>query len=194
MLAPILFFFFECSLVLSSVEASHHGDELLELNLTVSVFVNLFDDGVNGLDAQGVGAAETEDFTDLFCRDDAGVVLVEHFEGGVQLLMRGQVRLACSSNDELGVVDEAAVVCVDGAEHLLDFLVGHDAAVVLQVADLNLLHGKLSIAIGVERLEDLGQVIALGLAHKLGSDECIGSLLEGNVGVEFTQVVKSVHG
>lgn len=185
-----------CSLVSCHLllEASHHGDELLELNFTVTVLVDLFDNAVDGLDAERISATEAENLADLVSGDDTRAVLVEHAESGVELLLRGEAALACGSNYELGVVDEAAVVGVDSAEHFLDFRVGHNSTVVLQVALLDLLHGELTIAVLIEGPEDLGEVVTLLLAHELRGDESIGGLLECNVGLEFAEVVKGVDG
>jgi len=70
----------------SLFEAGHHSDELLELDLTVTVLVDLLDNGVDGLNAEGVSATEAENLTDLISGDDARTVLVKHAEGGVELL------------------------------------------------------------------------------------------------------------
>ena len=112
----------------------------------------------------------------------------------MELLLRSEAALASGRDHELGVVDEAAVVSVDSAEHLLDFLVGHNSTVVLQVALLDLFHGELAVAVLIEGPEDLRQVVTLLLAHELRSDESIGGLLERNVGLEFAEVVKGVDG
>ena len=176
------------------VKAGHHGDEFLELDLSVPIFVDLLDNCVDLLLAEGVGAAEAEHLTDLVGRDDARTVLVEHLEGGAQLLLRGQLRLARSGNHELRVVDEARVVSVDGLEHLFDFLVGHDPPVVVKISGLHLLHRQLAVSVFVEGLEHLGEVVALLLAHQLRGDEGVGGHLEGNIAVELLQVVKGVHG
>ena len=64
--APISFDFLWWSLVTGHIiDACHHGDELLELNLTVAVLVNLLDDLVDGLGAQRVGATEAENLSDF---------------------------------------------------------------------------------------------------------------------------------
>lgn len=64
----------------------------------------------------------------------------------------------------------------------------------LKISDLDFLHGKFAITVGVERLENLGEIVAFGLAHKLGSDESVSGLLEGDIRVEFTEVIKGVDG
>ena len=180
-----------CHLLL---KASHHRDELLELDFTVTVLVNLFDNAVDSLDAKRISAAEAENLADLIGSNNARAVLIEHAESGVELLLRSEAALASGRDHELGVVDEAAVVSVDSAEHLLDFLVGHNSTVVLQVALLDLFHRELAVAVLIEGSEDLGQVVTLLLAHELRSDESIGGLLERNVGLEFAEVVKGVDG
>ena len=79
---------FSSSLTLPGLvfEACHHLDKLLELDLSVAVLVNLFDDCVDGLSRERVGASEAEHFSNLIGGDDTGAVLVEHAEGGMQLL------------------------------------------------------------------------------------------------------------
>ena len=111
----------------------------------------------------------------------------------MQLLLRSQVRLVRGSYDELSIIDEAGVVCIDSTEHLLDLLVGHDPTVVLQVASFDLIHGELTVTIGIKGLEDLGEIVAFTLAHQLRGNERVSGLFERNVAIEFAQVVKSVH-
>ena len=77
---------------------------------------------------------------------------------------------------------------------MLDLLVAHDPAVVFKVALLDLLHAELTVAIFVEGLEDLGQIVAFLLAHKLRGNERVGGLFQGHVTVEFTEVVEGGHG
>ena len=64
----------------------------------------------------------------------------------------------------------------------------------LEVTDLDFIHVKFSITVGVERLKDLGEIVAFVLAHKLGSNESVSGLLEGDIGVETTEVIKGVDG
>ena len=175
------------------LKTSHHGDELLELDLSVAVLVDLLDNCVHGLSRERVGATEAEHLPDLVRRDDSRAILVEHAESGVQLLLRGHTRLVCGGDDELRVIDEATVIRVHGIEHCLDFLVAHDSAVVLQVALLDLIHAELSVAVLVEGLENLGQIVTLLLAHQLRCNERVRGLLEGDITVEATKVVQGAH-
>ncbi len=175
-----------------SVQARHHGDELAELDVSVAILVNLLDDGIDGLDTKSVLASEAENLTNLISRDHARVVLVEHLEGGVELLLGSQARLAGSSHDKLRVINEATVVGIHSLEHLLDLLVGHDSTVVLQVADLDLIHGEFTISVGVEGFEHLGKVVAFALVHELRGDEGESCLLQSDVRVELLQIVKSI--
>ena len=99
----------------------------------------------------------------------------------MQLFLGSQAALARCGDHKLSIVNESTVVGVDSTEHFLDFLVRHNSSVVLQVAFLDFVHGKLSVTILVEGSENLGQVVTLLLAHQLRGDESISSLLEGNV-------------
>jgi len=53
------------------LNSSHHGDELAELDVSITVLVNLLDDGVDGLHAQLVGSSKAENLTDFISRDHA---------------------------------------------------------------------------------------------------------------------------
>ena len=193
--APIFVDLFSFSvLLLHFFDARHHGDELLELNLAVAVLIHLLYNLVDCLDAQLVGAAEAENLSDFVGRNNSRAVLIEHAESGVELLLRGETALVRCGDDEFCVVDEATVVGVNGPEHLFDFLVAHDSSVVLQVALLDLIHAELAVAVFVEGLENLGQVVALLFAHQLRGDERVGRLLEGDIAVELAEVVQGVHG
>ena len=193
--APIFVDLFSFSgLLLQFFDARHHGDELLELNLAVAVLIHLLYNLVDCLDAQRVGAAEAENLSDFVGRNNSRAVLIEHAESGVELLLRGETALVRCGDDEFCVVDEATVVGVNGPEHLFDFLVAHDSSVVLQVALLDLIHAELAVAVFVEGLENLRQVVALLFAHQLRGDERVGRLLEGDIAVELAEVVQGVHG
>lgn len=63
----------------------------------------------------------------------------------------------------------------------------------LEVTLLDLIHGEFAVAVLVEGSENLGQVVALLLAHQLGSDEGVSGLLKGNIGLEFAEVVEGVN-
>ena len=65
------------------LETSHHLDELLELDLTVTILIDLFDNGVDSLNTKSVCATEAENLADLVSGDDTRAILVEHAEGGV---------------------------------------------------------------------------------------------------------------
>ena len=173
--------------------SSHHHDKLLKLDLTVAVLINLPDDGVDSFGREGICSTEAQDFSNLLSRDDTRAVLVEHAEGSVELLLRSKVALASSSNYELRVVNEARVVGIDRLEHRLDFLVRHDSTIVLKITLLDFLHRELTISILVEGLEHLGEVVALGLTHKLGGDERVSGLLEGHITIELSEVIKGAQ-
>lgn len=85
----------------------------------------------------------------------------------MQFLLRGQVLLARGGYDELCIVDETTVVRIHSSEHLLNLCIAHDSAVVLQVALLDFFHAELAVAVLVESLKDLGQIVAFLLAHQL---------------------------
>ena len=74
-------------------------------------------------------------------------------------------RLVSSGDNKLSVLDKARVVRIDGLEHLLDFLVGHNSSVVLKISYLDLFHGELSVTVGVKGLEDILKLVALCLTH-----------------------------
>ena len=180
------------SLVLSSrVKLVHHGDKLVEINLVVTVFVHLLDDGLDCLGRHLVLTSKREHLSDLVSRDGARVVLVKHPEGGLEPLLGGQRGLVRGGQHKLRVVDEATVVQVHGAEHLLHFLVRHYTPVVLQVALLDLIHGELPVVVLVKGLEDFGKVLTLSLVHQLGCDEGESRVLQRHVTVEVLQVGQS---
>ena len=103
---------------------------------------------------------------------------VEHVEGSLQLLLREQVLLVDGGHHELGVVDLSALVDVDAVEHLFDLVLGHAAAQVLLPALQDLLLRQTTVAVGVEQLEDLLEVVLLRLAQQLARDEAERGLLE----------------
>jgi hypothetical protein len=178
----------------SRADVFHHDDELFEGDVAVTVFVDLLDDLVDGLGRHGVLAAEVEDLLDLVSGDGARAVLVEHLEGGLELIVGSEGVLVHGGQNELRVVDEAGAVGVDGVEHDLDLLVGHDLAVVLEVALLDLVHGELAVSVLVEGLEHLSEVVLLTLGDELGSNESVSSLLQGLVRAELAHVGEHVRG
>ena len=83
----------------------------------------------------------------------------------MKLFLRGEILLASSGNYKLGVVNKAAVICIDSLEHLLDFLIRHNPAIVFKIPFLHFLHIKLTITIGVESFEDFREVVSFLFAH-----------------------------
>jgi len=175
-------------------DAFHHCDELLEGDLSVSILVDLFNDSVDGSCAQGVRTSELQNFFNLFSRNNARAVLVEHLEGSLELVVRGQLTLVHGGNHELRVVNETASISVHGVEHDFDLFVRHHLSVVFKVTFLHFLDGELSVSVLVKGAENLGQVVSLSLREELGGNEGVGSLLEGLVDAETLHVVKYAEG
>lgn len=146
---------------LISLDFFHHRDKLFERDLSVSILVDLFDDCINGGGIELVGATELQDFLDLVSSDDARAVFVEHLECCLQFVVRRQLVLVHGGDHELWVVDKAAAVRIHSREHTLNLLVGHNLAVVLEVAFLDLVDGELAVAVLVKRLENASEVIFL---------------------------------
>ena len=73
----------------------------------------------------------------------------------MELLLGGEGALVGGGENELGVLNETRVVGIDGREHSLDFLVGHNSAVMLKISSLDFVHVELAVTVGVESLEDL---------------------------------------
>ena len=65
------------------VKTCHHSDELFELNLTVAILVNLFDNSINCLSTEWISAAEAEDISDFFCWNYTRTIFVKHAEGSM---------------------------------------------------------------------------------------------------------------
>ena len=103
---------------------------------------------------------------------------VEHVEGSLQLLLREQVLLVDGGHHELGVVDLSALVGVDPVEHLLDLVLGHAPAHVLLPPVQDLLLRQTPVAVGVEGLEYLLQVVLFRLVEQLARDEAQRGLLQ----------------
>ena len=83
----------------------------------------------------------------------------------MKLFLRSEILLASSGYYKLGVINKAAVICVDGLEHLLDFLVRHNSTIVFKIPLLHFLHIKFAISILVECFEDFREVISFLFAH-----------------------------
>lgn len=120
--------------------------------------------------------------------------LVEHLEGGEEFLVGEELFLVHGGDDELGVVDEAGAVDVDGVEHLQHVLLVHRFPEEIFVAVEDLLLRQLSVPVLVDRLEDLRHVLLLVLGEELGGDEGEGGLLELLVGAEVLEVGEGAHG
>lgn len=102
--------------------------------------------------------------------------------------------LVHGGDDELGVVDEAALVGVDRVEHLLNLDLVQVLAEEEVVPFENLLEGELAVAVLVDGLEDFGEVLLLALGQELTGDEGEGGLLELLVSSEALEVGEGSHG
>ena len=100
-----------------------------------------------------------------------GTYFVEHLEGSEEFLVCEERLFAHGGDDELRVVDEARLVNVDGLEHLEDILLLHGLSEEFVVAIEDLLLGQLTIAIFVNGLENLCEVLLLVLCQKLTGNE-----------------------
>ena len=123
-----------------------------------------------------------------------GTYFVEHLEGSEEFLVCEERLFAHGGDDELRVVDEARLVNVDGLEHLEDILLLHGLSEEFVVAIEDLLLGQLTIAIFVNGLENLREVLLLILCQKLTGNEGEGGLLELLVSAEVLQVGQGAHG
>ena len=65
----------------------------------------------------------------------------------MKLFLGSEILLASSGYNKLCVVNVSAVICVDSLEHLLDFLVRHNPAIVFKIASLDFLHRKFAVSI-----------------------------------------------
>mmetsp|Transcript_5766 Transcript_5766/g.11783 ORF Transcript_5766/g.11783 Transcript_5766/m.11783 type:complete len:206 (+) Transcript_5766:195-812(+) len=108
----------------SNLLGHHHLDELLVVDLPVTVNVGLADHLVNLL----VGQLLTKvghHVTQLSSGDEAVAVLVEHLEGLLQLLLRvGVLHLLGHQGKELGEIDGAVAVGIDLVDHVLKLGLG----------------------------------------------------------------------
>lgn len=92
---------------------------------------------------------------------------------------------------ELGVVDEAASICVNLSEDLVEGVVT-DNLFYLGIASLKLFAVKLPVLVLVKTFERFGELLGLFLAHELSGHVLQGGLLEDLVGVEGLEL--SQHG
>jgi len=172
-----------------SIDIFHHLDEFLKGDLSISVVVDLLDNGVKGCFVKLVGATKREDFLNFIGGNHTRAVFVKHLERGLQFFVCSKLVFVQGGNDKLRVVNETTLVGIDCVEHLFDFLVGHNLAVVFKIAFLNFLHGKFAISILVERLEDFGKTIAFSFGKELTRNKCKSCLLHSSVCFERFEVV-----
>ena len=76
----------------------------------------------------------------------------------MKLFLSSEILLASSGYYELCVVNVSAVICVNSLEHLLDFLVRHNPAIVFKIPFLHFLHIKFAITIGVKCLKGFDEL------------------------------------
>ena len=136
---------------------------------------------------------ETEDLLDLVCRDGTTAVLVEHLEGGLQLVVAEQVFLVHGSDDEFRVIDGSTSISIDLVEHFIDFFIGETLTEVFSITILDLFLGEFTIAVDVHGSEDLVDLLLLVLGQELGGDESESGLLKFGVSIEALEVAESSH-
>ena len=136
----------------SDCHSLHHVAELLKLDLTVVVLVDLVEQLAENL---VVLIADSQRFLDLRVRNRAAPILVEQTERCFQLLLTYQIAFGHGRHDELCVVNGTVAVDVDRAEHSLDLLISHLHAEMLLVAQHDFLFVERAVAIFIHELEDL---------------------------------------
>ena len=170
----------------------HHLSELIEADLTVSVNVN-FLRNLHQI-VLSKSSVKVDGLLDLVNRDRATTVLVEHFEGLLQLLVAQQLLLTHGGHHELRVVDLTRVVRVHLSEYSVDVPLTELLIEVVVVALSKLLLVEHSISIHVESPENLVDVCLLRRSEALGCQKGEGSLLENGLSLEVLQVAECLHG
>lgn len=170
----------------------HHLGELVVGDLSVTVLIDLLDDGVDDRFVQGL--PEGKDLLDLVGGNGTATVLVEHLEGSLQLVRGKEVLLVHGGNHEFGVLDLTIAVLIDTSKHVIDLVVRKGLTEELLVAVLDLLLGQLAVAVDVHGSENLVDFLLLLFGEQLRRDESVSGLLQLGLGVEAGQVVQSRDG
>ena len=90
---------FDTCFEISSLDVlQHHLGKLLVRDFSIAVGVHLLDDRFDNLLIQVL--AEGQHLLDLFDRDGTTSIFVEHFESCIKLVVRKQVLLVQSGNNE----------------------------------------------------------------------------------------------
>ena len=117
--APNAFAFFPSFLV-----GHHHFDELLVVNLTISIDISLTDHLVDFL----IGKLLTEvghDMTELSSGNETVSVLVEDLESFLDLILRVSIlHLTSHHGEELGEIDITVTISVNFVDHVLKLSLG----------------------------------------------------------------------
>jgi hypothetical protein len=98
----------------------HHFRELIEVDFTIAVEVNLFDELIPDVFFNVLVSDQTlADFFLAYCSIPA---FVKHFKGRLKSVIGEQALLIDGCDDPLRVLNETVVVQVDCSEDLVDFL------------------------------------------------------------------------
>ncbi len=118
--------------------------------------------------------------------------LIEHFEGLEQFIFSDHVFLVHGGHHKLCVVDRPVSVQINFLEHFIDFLFANWNSKHVFVALQDLLFRQVAIAILVQLLEYLFQVLCLFLTTQLTRNESKSGLLEFELRFEVSQVAQSL--
>eukprot|EP01084_Bolivina_argentea_P181929 314162_1 len=167
-----LIFQFLLAAVYTQLLGHHHLDELLVVDLAVTVDVGLADHLVDLLVGELL-AEVRHDVAELSSGDETVAVLVENAESLLDLLLGvGVLHLAGHQGQELGEINRAAAVLVDLVDHVLELSLSgvlaegaHDGA--------ELLGRDGAIAVLVEQGEGLLELADLLVGKLVGHGELI---------------------
>lgn len=169
----------------------HHGSELVVGDLTVTVLVDLLDDHVDDVFVEVL--SEREHLLYLVGRYGTTTVLVEHLESRLQFVIAQQVLLVHRGYHEFRVVDFSTAVSINLCKHLIDLFVRQSLSEELSVTVFDFLFGEFTISVHVHGSEHFIDVRLFLLRQKLGSNECVGCLLELRRSIEVLQILQRAH-
>mmetsp|Transcript_38605 Transcript_38605/g.109175 ORF Transcript_38605/g.109175 Transcript_38605/m.109175 type:complete len:298 (-) Transcript_38605:885-1778(-) len=148
------------------VVATHHGAELVVVNLPVVVLVNIVQDLLDVLQRQVLHLLQGH--LQLVLSDEAAVVLVKVLKGRLQVLLLVQLAQVDGGSQKLLVVNGAIAVNVGAGDEFAQLGLDH-RLLLLPQRRAELLNRDCTAAVDIDSLEQLAQSGHLLNGHVLGN-------------------------
>lgn len=149
--------------------------KLFKLDLTISVFIDLFDNTTNNFVRKICCAAQN--LSDFVRWNSSTVIFIKNLEGWNKFLFWNVFLFIHCRHDELRIINESWVININGWEQFFELVFIQNSVEMLFVSVKNFLPWEFTVSIFIHRFEDFGESLLFWLWNELRSNVGVCGLL-----------------